>query len=105
MVLTRWLRGAVLFSSLIPSLLTNGAAHAEPPVYEVPRIDGIAIDGATCYVKFEPCYTCAKVLVNCGIKRVVCQVMYQKGDDTRKLFRVCKIKMEVRDKTKDNLSL
>lgn len=79
--------------------------HAEMNAVAQAAKYGIPIDGATVYVKFEPCYTCAKVLVNCGIKRVVCEVLYQKGDDTRKLFKDCSVKMEIKDESKNNLEL
>ena len=40
---------------------------------------GISIDGATVYCKLEPCSVCAKMIVNSGIKRVVCEKRYQSG--------------------------
>jgi dCMP deaminase len=52
---------------------------------------GIAIDGATIYGKFEPCYTCAKAIINAGIKRVVCEKQYHAASDTRELFKLAKI--------------
>ena len=30
---------------------------------------GIPLEGSTLYCKMEPCFTCAKMIVNCGIKR------------------------------------
>ena len=33
---------------------------------------GVALDGATIYCYMTPCYTCAKLIINSGIKRVVC---------------------------------
>ena len=40
---------------------------------------GISIDGATLYCKMEPCPVCAKMIINSGIKRVVCEKRYQSG--------------------------
>jgi dCMP deaminase len=40
---------------------------------------GISIDGGTVYCKLEPCPVCAKMLINSGIKRVVCEKRYQSG--------------------------
>lgn len=34
---------------------------------------GIPINGATLYCKMEPCPVCAKMIINSGIKRVVCE--------------------------------
>jgi dCMP deaminase len=56
---------------------------------------GIGIDGATCYGKFEPCYTCAKAIVNAGIKRVVCEKQYHAASDSRELFRQAGIELVV----------
>ncbi len=40
---------------------------------------GIAIDGATLYCILEPCPVCAKMIINSGIMRVVCEKRYQSG--------------------------
>jgi dCMP deaminase len=56
---------------------------------------GIAIDGATSYGKFEPCHTCAKALINAGIKRVVCEKQYHAASDTRKLFEEAGVELMV----------
>lgn len=47
---------------------------------------GIAIEGATIYVKMTPCYTCAKMIINAGIKRVVCQNDYHAGTRSKEIF-------------------
>jgi dCMP deaminase len=57
---------------------------------------GIAIDGATIYGKFEPCYTCAKAIINAGIRRVVCEKQYHAASDTRELFKLAKVDFTVR---------
>jgi len=56
---------------------------------------GISIDGATIYIKFTPCYTCAKMIVNCGIKRVVALVKYHAGEKTERLFKKAKVKFDL----------
>jgi len=56
---------------------------------------GIALEGATLYCKMEPCFTCAKMIINAGIKRVVCEKRYHDGKDTRDLFREAGIKLDV----------
>ncbi|MBS3136775.1 cytidine/deoxycytidylate deaminase family protein [Candidatus Woesearchaeota archaeon] len=48
---------------------------------------GIALDGATLYSSMTPCYTCAKMIVNCGIKRVICLNDYHSSADSKKLFK------------------
>ena len=56
---------------------------------------GIRLEGATLYCKFEPCYTCAKMIINVGIKRVVCEKRYHAGVDTRRIFKEAGILFEV----------
>jgi len=48
---------------------------------------GPSIDGGTFYGKMTPCYTCAKMMINAGIKRVVCQQDYHDGARSRELFQ------------------
>lgn len=37
---------------------------------------GLAIEGATIYVTTQPCAICTKMIINAGIKRVVCAESY-----------------------------
>ena len=56
---------------------------------------GISLDGATLYCQMEPCAVCAKMIVNTGIKRVVCKKYYHAGQETREIFKKCGVKLEV----------
>ena len=47
---------------------------------------GTSIDGATLYCSMEPCFTCAKAIINAGIKRVVAEKRYHDSNDTYELF-------------------
>ena len=58
---------------------------------------GIAIDGATVYTKMTPCAACAKMIINVGIKRVVCAKKYHASSETEKLFEKANIKLEILD--------
>ena len=62
---------------------------------------GISIDGGTLYCKMEPCYTCAKMIVNCGIKRVVCAKRYHAAEKSRNLFEKAGVKLEVLSKEEE----
>ncbi len=48
---------------------------------------GVALDGGTLYCKMTPCYTCAKMIINAGIKRVVCQQDYHAGERSKEIFQ------------------
>jgi dCMP deaminase len=54
---------------------------------------GVSINGATLYCKMEPCPVCAKMIINSGIKRVVCEKRYQSG--AQSLLEEAGVKVEV----------
>lgn len=55
---------------------------------------GIPIEGATVYTKMTPCRVCAMLLVNCGVKRVYCEMKYHTGKESEQIFRKAGIKIE-----------
>lgn len=48
---------------------------------------GVSINGGTLYTKMTPCRTCAMLIINCGIKRVVCDKKYHQGAESEQMFR------------------
>ncbi len=72
--------------------------HAEQNAIVQAARHGISIDGATLYCKMEPCYICAKMIINSGIKRVVAERMYHKAQMSRDLFREAEIDLVVLNK-------
>ncbi len=73
--------------------------HAEVNAVALAARNGVAIDGATLYCKLAPCYTCAKMIINAGIKRVVCQKRYHGDNESYGLFKQTGIQIEVLDQT------
>ncbi len=61
--------------------------HAEQNAILQAALHGISTDGSTLYVKFEPCFTCAKMIINAGVKKVVCERQYHAAEMTRKFFK------------------
>ena len=55
---------------------------------------GIAIEGATLYCKMTPCRICAMLIINCGIKRVVCENHYHDEADSLEMFKQAGIAVE-----------
>ncbi len=71
--------------------------HAEQnAIVQAARI-GVSLEGATIYCKMTPCYTCAKMIINAGIKRVVCRKDYHTSDDTKRIFQKAGIALEIID--------
>jgi len=69
--------------------------HAEQNAICQAAMHGIAIDGSTIYLKMTPCSVCAKMVINSGIKRVVCEKKYHAGQETEELFEKAGIKLEI----------
>ena len=60
--------------------------HAEQnAICQAARV-GVSLEGATLYIKMTPCYTCAKMIINAGIKRVVCDQDYHAGARSKEIF-------------------
>jgi len=55
---------------------------------------GVSIDKATLYCKMTPCRVCAMLIINCGIKRVVCEKKYHRGEESEKMLREAGVKLE-----------
>ncbi len=61
--------------------------HAEQnAICEAARM-GIALEGGTLYSKMTPCYVCAKMIINAGIKRVVCVQDYHASARSKEIFQ------------------
>lgn len=56
---------------------------------------GISINNATLYCKMTPCIVCAKMIINAGIKKVVCEKKYPDGKDSEKIFKQAGIKLKI----------
>ncbi len=61
--------------------------HAEQNAITQAARRGIALDGGTLYCRMTPCRTCAMLIINCGIVRVVCEKKYHAGAETEEMFK------------------
>ena len=55
---------------------------------------GIPIEGATLYCRMTPCRVCAMLIINCGIRRVVCERRYHAGAESEALFRQAQVALD-----------
>lgn len=69
--------------------------HAEQNVIAQAARIGVALLGATLYVHMTPCYTCAKILVNAGIKRVVAGKDYHASERSKEVFKDAGVAFEL----------
>jgi dCMP deaminase len=71
--------------------------HAEQnAICQAARL-GVGIDGATLYCRMTPCRTCAMLIINCGITRVVCEKKYHDGAESEAMFKTAGISLEYVD--------
>jgi dCMP deaminase len=61
--------------------------HAEQNAIIQGALHGVSIVGATSYVTHQPCLTCAKMLINAGVRRVVYAGNYP-DDNSRHFLEV-----------------
>jgi dCMP deaminase len=50
--------------------------HAEQNAICQAAENGVTLKGATAYITCEPCWTCFKLLITCGVKKIVYEELY-----------------------------
>ena len=68
--------------------------HAEQNAICQAAKRGIALDGATLYCRMTPCRVCAMLIINCGIKRIVCERQYHAGKESEEMFKMAGVTLE-----------
>lgn len=70
------------------------AAHAEQNAIVWAAKNGVSINNSTLYCTTQPCITCAKMIVNAGIKRIVFCEDYANGFDDLTKFILQNVKVQ-----------
>jgi len=68
--------------------------HAEQNAICQAAKQGISINGATLYCRMTPCRTCAMLIINCGIVRVVCEKRYHAAEESEMMFEKAEVVLE-----------
>ena len=68
--------------------------HAEQNAICQAAKRGIPINDSTLYCRMTPCRTCAMLIINCGIVRVVCQRRYHDAADSEAMFKKANVALE-----------
>jgi dCMP deaminase len=68
--------------------------HAEQNAITQAARRGIALEGATLYVRMTPCRTCTMLIINTGIERVVCQKKYHAAEESEAMMREAGIALD-----------
>ncbi|PJE74582.1 MAG: cell division protein DedD [Candidatus Taylorbacteria bacterium CG10_big_fil_rev_8_21_14_0_10_41_48] len=61
--------------------------HAEQNAIANAARSGTVVEGGTIYTHMTPCYVCAKIIINSGIKRVVANKDYHGGKRSKEVFK------------------
>lgn len=68
--------------------------HAEQnAICQAARL-GVPLEGGTLYCRMTPCRTCAMLIINCGIERVVCERKYHAGRESEAMFAEAGVRLE-----------
>lgn len=70
------------------------AVHAEQNAIIQAAYHGNDTKGAIIYITHSPCILCAKMIVNAGIKRVVCDIVYP-DREWEPLFKEAGVELEI----------
>lgn len=70
-------------------------AHAEQNAMAQAAKLGVSVDGAVLYCHMVPCYTCAKILINSGVKKVIAFKDYQRSQRTKEIFSEAGVKLQL----------
>lgn len=70
-------------------------AHAEQnAILQAARV-GISLIDSVMYMKMAPCYACAKMIVNVGVKKVIAMQDYQASSRSKDIFREAGVEFEI----------
>ena len=69
--------------------------HAETNAIAQAARHGSSIDGGTIFCRMTPCLDCTKLLINAGIKRVVCQKRYHADHDSMLFLEAAGVELVV----------
>jgi dCMP deaminase len=70
-------------------------AHAEQNAIVQAALHGVSTNGATIYIKFEPCLVCTKMIINAGIRRVVAEKRYHAAALSRQFLQEAGVELDV----------
>ena len=68
--------------------------HAEQNAICQAAKRGVGIAGATLYCRMTPCRSCAMMIINCGIVRVVCERRYHVASEAEAMFAAAGVGLE-----------
>lgn len=68
--------------------------HAEQNAICQAARRGVALEGSTLYCTMTPCRTCAMLIINCGITKVVADYKYHAGKESEEMFNMAGVELQ-----------
>jgi len=69
--------------------------HAEQNALMAAARHGVSTEGGTLYCKMTPCYICAKLIINTGIKRVIVLNDYHAAERSKQVLSEARVTFEL----------
>ena len=79
-------------------------SHAEENAILQAAYHGISVNGAILYTTFSPCLICAKMIINCGIKRVIYGSPYTVDETARSILAEAEVAVHPFDCGPDSIT-
>lgn len=73
--------------------------HSEQNAIVQAARHGVSIENSVVYTRMTPCRTCAMLLINSGVKKVLCQSRYHAGAESETMFKKAKIQLKYKNNT------
>ncbi len=73
--------------------------HAEQNAVCQAAYLGVSLKDGVLYCTMTPCYTCAKMIINCGIKKVIAEFDYHAGQRTKEIFAEAGVQLKILNPT------
>lgn len=67
--------------------------HAEQNAICQAARRGVSLEGSTLYCTMTPCRTCAMLIINCGIRKVVADYKYHAGSESEEMFKMAGVEL------------
>lgn len=70
-------------------------AHAEQNAICQAAMLGIPLAGSTLYCRMTPCRSCTQMIINCGIRRIICEKRYQLAEESEEMLSLSPIPIPI----------
>ena len=71
--------------------------HAEQNAICQAARKGVSLEGSTLYCFMTPCYTCAKLIITSGIKKVIAFKDYHAATDSKRIFTIAGVELDIKN--------